>query len=247
MWVFFLGAFGFAILFFLATSRMPQVGDFSGSFGNMVNQITIPVRHVTDFVSAVNFDYRAIDTLGEEFILFASVVGAVVLLREEEDKKQGEGEAEDKSTDRTQIPGPSESIQVWTLGLTGPTVLFGLYIVLHGQLTPGGGFQGGVILATAPLLIYLAGNFKLFKRVTSYHWIEFAEATGALGFLIIGLIPLLRGARFLENFLSYGSKGDPFSGGTMPLISAATGLEVAAGFTLLLIAFLQQTLAENKK
>jgi multicomponent Na+:H+ antiporter subunit B len=199
---------------------------------------------VTDAITAVNFDYRAFDTLGEEFILFVSVMGTIVLLRESHEKNR---EKRIDAVTPRRVVAPPDAIRVWTLAMTGPTVLFGLYIVIHGQLTPGGGFQGGVILATAPLLIYLSENFDVFKRVTSNPLIEITEAIGAGSYALIGIVGMLMGSWFLQNVFPLGEQNQPnlLSGGTVPAINFAVGVEVAAGFTLLLAAFLQNVLAEG--
>lgn len=217
-------------------------GQIVSPYGQAINARVVAERHATDAVSAVNFDYRGFDTLGEEFILFASVLGAVVLLRQQDEKRKGR--ISDVSRDR-RVPEPSDAVRLWTYCMTGFTVLFGIYIVTHGQLSPGGGFQGGVILATAPLLIYLARSFEDFKAIVSHKQIELAESTGAAGFTLIGLGALLKGAGFLANVLPLGRTGDVFSGGTIPLISLTTGLEVAGGFVLLLTAFLQYAWCES--
>ena len=81
-------------------------------------------------------------------------------------------------------------------------VVFGIYLITHGQLTPGGDFQAGVILATAPLSVYLAGDLETFKKITGQAMVELGEAAG-LGF-------------FSENVLPLGTTGDVFSGGTIP-------------------------------
>jgi multicomponent Na+:H+ antiporter subunit B len=199
---------------------------------------------VTDVVTAVNFDYRGFDTLGEEFILFMSVIGGTVLLRRQREEEKSEGKDQqlaDRSPER-QAPEPSDATRVLTLGLVGPLVVFGLYIVVHGQLTPGGGFQGGVILATAPLLVYLAGDLKKFKQITSHTLVEISEAAGAAGYLAVGFAGLILGGSYLRNVAALGTTGTVKSGGTIELVNLATGLEVAAGFVLLLYEFLEQTL-----
>ena len=131
------------------------------------------------------------------------------------------------------------------MGLIGPVALFGIYIVTHGQVSPGGGFQGGVILATAPLLIYLAGEFETLRRIAP-HWLaEVSEAVGAGGYILIGLIGTLAGEPFLTNVLPFGKAGEVTSGGIVPLINLTVGLEVSAGFLLLLMLFLEEALSER--
>lgn len=243
--IFFLvSAAAFSGLYLWGLKGLPPMGHYSGPYGDVLNRVATYERHVTDIVTAVNFDYRGFDTLGEEFILFMSVVGGMVLLRrerEEEESESGDGNRNDEAPERD-APEPSDAVRVFTLGLVGPLTVFGLYIVAHGQLTPGGGFQGGVILATAPLLVYLAGDFKKFKQITSHTLVEVAEACGAGGFLGIGFAGLILGGAYLRNVAALGQTGMINSGGTIALIDLATGLEVAAGFVLLLYAFLEQTL-----
>jgi multicomponent Na+:H+ antiporter subunit B len=242
--LFVVGAMGFALLYGLVIAAMP--GPHASPYGEAINRLSSPQRHVTDAITAINFDYRGFDTLGEEFILFVSVMGATVLLREAHDKKHEE--RMDAVTPGRMV-APSDAIRVWTLAMTGPTVLFGLYVILHGQLTPGGGFQGGVVLATAPLLIYLSESYDVFKRVTSNPLIEITEAIGAGAYALIGILGMLMGTWFLQNVIPLGEQNQPnlLSGGTVPAINFAVGVEVAAGFTLLLAAFLQSVLAEGEK
>ena len=107
-------------------------------------------------------------------------------------------------------------------------MLLGLYVVIHGHLTPGGGFQGGVALAAAPIMIYLAGRYLAFRAVNPMTALDFGEGAGAGGFVIIGLVGMIVGSAYLLNFLPIGESGDVFSGGTLPLINLSVGLEVAA-------------------
>lgn len=238
-WLFWPAAAGLAALFLWGLRAAPPVGNYGGPYGDVLNAITVEERHVTNVVSAVTFDYRGFDTLGEEFILFASVIGATVLLRQLRDEEREE--SPDQETDR-EVPASSDAVRVLVLGVTGPTVLFGIYIITHGHISPGGGFQGGVILATAPLLVYLAGGFRIFKRITSHALLELAEATGLAAYLLLGLAGMVWGTAFLENVLPLGTAGKVNSGGTILLLNVATGLEVSAGFVLLLAAFLEQLL-----
>src|SRR5437588_12545887 len=83
MRLFGLGAGGLAVLLGWGLAGLPAFGHFNGAPALLINQLVVAQRHATDAVTAVNFDYRALDTLGEEFILFTSVVGLAVLLREQ--------------------------------------------------------------------------------------------------------------------------------------------------------------------
>lgn len=226
-------------LFCYSMRDMPAWGHYRGPYGNVIAHVAVFERHATDVVNAINYDYRAFDTLGEEYILFTAVLGVMMLLRRE----RGE---ESSSTFSGRVPDRgvlSTTIQAFLFPVVFLTVLFGLYIGLHGQLTPGGGFQGGVILATAPFLVYLAQNTEAFKRITSHPLMELAEALGAASYALIGLIGLVLGMPLLTNFLPLGKTGDAFSAGTIALISDCVGLEVAAAFLLVTYTYMEEIIS----
>jgi multicomponent Na+:H+ antiporter subunit B len=198
-------------------------------------------RHATDIVNAINYDYRAFDTLGEEFILFASVLGVLLLFRpsEEQDKS---GSREELREEHLPV---SDALRVTTLAIMGLMIVFGIYLATHGQLTPGGGFQGGVVLASTPILVYLAGDVNTFDKITDSVLIKLAECTGAAGYAIIGISALLVGANFLTNIVPLGTTGDVFSSGTIAIISVCVGIEVAGGFVQLTQVYLQEIVEER--
>ncbi len=237
--VFLIAGAGLLALLLYSYAGLPDFGHYRGPYGDILNRVSIPERQATAVVSAVNFDYRAIDTLGEEFILLAAVVGVATLLR----RLGGEHEEEpDDETTGRHVPSASVATGVAGLGVVGPTVLIGLYVVVHGHQTPGGGFQGGVILATALLLVYLADHYSTLRRVGPMWLNELAEGLGGAGLTLIGISGLVFGGAFFENVLPLGSMGKLLSAGTIPLASCAVGLAVSGGFALMVSEFLQQTL-----
>ena len=127
--------------------------------------------------------------------------------------------------------------------MVGPTVLVGWYLAAHAQTSPSGGFQGGVVLATAFILIYLAGQFLIFRRLSPVDVTDAVEAVGAGGFAAVGLIAVFLGLAFLANYLPLGGyPGAVSSSGTIALISFFVGLEVAAAFILIVSELLDQAL-----
>jgi multicomponent Na+:H+ antiporter subunit B len=222
---------------------LPDFGHYNGPYGFILNRVAVPERSTTDVVTAVNFDYRGFDTLAEEFILFAAVVGVASILR----KLRGERtrRPDDDAAGR-HVPETSLLIRVTGLGLVAPTILLGIYIVAHGHQTPGGGFQGGVILATALLLTYLSADYMTLRAVGPTWLIELAEGMGAAGFALIGLSGLVFGTAFFENVLGKGTPGELLSAGTIPLSNAAVGLAVTGGFVFMLSEFLQQALIRRR-
>ena len=221
-------------IYFYSALNMPSFGSYRGPYGDAIARIAVYERHTTDVVNAINYDYRGFDTLGEEFILFTAVLGVSMLLRREE------GAPTQPAGTLTDEPGLSAAVRSVNLPALLVTTIFGLYICLHGQLTPGGGFQGGVILATGVVLVYICENTGAFCRITSHAAVEVTEALGAGGYAIIGIIPLWLGLPFLCNFIPLGTTGDVFSSGTIALISACVGLEVTASFLLVVYTYLQE-------
>jgi multicomponent Na+:H+ antiporter subunit B len=241
------GALGMAFVYCAGARNLPAWGQYRGPYGDAIAQLAVYQRHATDTVNAVTYDYRGFDTLGEEFILFSAVTGVMLLLRPEQHKlredKGAEGTNPASFQDRAAL---SETVQVFTTAIFGFAVLFGIYMATHGQLTPGGGFQGGVILAAAPMLLYIAENTDAFQRIVSHPLVEFFEGAGAAGYALIGMAALTMGAAFLTNVIPLGTTGDVFSSGTIAAISACVGVEVAAGFTLIIFEYLREILSRNK-
>lgn len=227
----------------VATIRaLPDFGASIAAYGERINQITPGARHVANMVSAINFDIRGLDTLGEEFMLLAAITGTVVLLR---------GRRGEDLTDRAmRLPGRailprSDAVQL-ACRIAGPLLmLFGLYVVVHATVTPGGGFQGGVILASGTLLAYLGEGYAGWRDVVRSHWLDAMEGGGALLFALCGLAPMLTGAAFMQNILPLGTFKDVFSGGLMLVENAGVALAVCGGFTQLFLEFLEETRAPD--
>jgi len=194
-------------------------------------------------VTALNFDIRAFDTLGEEFILFASVSGVALLLRKLRDEDEDEdGGSMAEGVEEHRFAGASDGLKLASLILIPLVVALGAYLVLHGQLTPGGGFQGGVVLAAGPVAILLAGRYLSMKAVAPKRLAESADAIGAAGYALIGLGGLVFAGIYLKNPVPLGAAGHLLSGGMMPLNSLAVGIEVTGAFLVTWTEFLDQTL-----
>jgi multicomponent Na+:H+ antiporter subunit B len=230
-------------VFLLAYGALAPVGFVQSKYGDTVNAITVAERHITDAVTAVNFDIRGFDTLGEEFILFTSVAGVILLMRRQKDEPVGDHE--DRLAGRN-IPPPSDAVRITGVLLVAPTVLFGIYIVTHGQITPGGGFQGGVILASAPLLLYLCAEYTQFRNALPQRLVEISEAIGAAGYILIGGACVVLGGLFLQNLFPLGQSGSVTAGGTVAFIDIGVGLEVSGGVSLALLVYLEELLEDKE-
>ncbi len=120
-------------------------------------------------------------------------------------------------------------------------LVFGLYVILFGTVSPGGGFQGGVMVASACLLLYLGYGYKATANMINREVLEVNEALGAIIYVLLAACGLFMGARFCQNvFTDIGKVGDLISAGTVTFMSFAVGYKVltGVGFLLLLMLYL---------
>jgi multicomponent Na+:H+ antiporter subunit B len=230
------GIAGLVALLVPALGGLPDFGDVPHPYGQRAVAAALD-QQTANAVASVTFDQRGSDTLGEEFMLFAAAVGALLLLRRLR--------TEDEQAGASHSLGPEdvfEAVRLVGYVLLPLTVLIGAYIVLHGHISPGGGFQGGVVLATGIHVAYLAGDMPALDRLRSENLFEVTEALGAAAFVTIGLSVLASGAAFLENVLPKGSVSDLLSAGTVPVLNVAVGVEVGSALVLMLARFLEQAL-----
>jgi multicomponent Na+:H+ antiporter subunit B len=239
-WIFLVAGAALVAFYLWGMSGLPGFGNYRGPYGPAILRVAVAQTNATGVVSAINFDYRGFDTVGEEFILFAAAAGMGTVLR----RLRGERvrAAVDEAASRD-VPATSEAVRMVALLFTGPVVLIGWWLASHAQTNPSGGFQGGVVLATAFILIYLSGEFLVFKRFSPVNLTDLVEAVGAGGFAAIGVTAVAMGLPYLKNFLPLGQvPGAVSSSGTIALISFFVGLEVAAAFILIIGELLEQTL-----
>lgn len=127
------------------------------------------------------------------------------------------------------------------------TVIFGLYVIAHGHLTPGGGFQGGAVVASGcALLLVTYGSRWVLKRMKEKRLATF-ESIGAIGFITVALLGLVFGMVFFGNFLAgsnllFGTTpavgstlADFNTGGVLPLMNFAVGVKVIAGLFVIVV------------
>jgi multicomponent Na+:H+ antiporter subunit B len=213
----------FAALVFWGFAGLPDFGHYDHAYGKLLNRAAPAERHTSNVVAATTFDYRGFDTLGEEFILFASVMGVALLLRDVRDVES------ERPYDRVE----NDAVRLLGILMVPVTVLLGLWLAAYGYITPGGGFQGGVVLAAGLVLLWAAGRYRAYRAASPVWLAELGEGVGAGGYVVVGLAALVSGAPFLQNLFGPGHFGTLLSGGSIPFLNWAAAIEVAAANVLL--------------
>ncbi len=165
-----------------------------------------------NIVTSVVVTYRGFDTLGEVTILFIAAMAVAAVLYTGV-RPTGE-----------EKPDASLIVRTGSRVLFPFILLLGAYIFLHGHLTPGGGFQGGAVIASGFLLLYLAWP----RRQVGRNAFRAVESLSGLAFVAVGILGIACGVGFLGNFLPLGARNALLSAGVIPIIYVAVGLKVAA-------------------
>ncbi len=201
---------GLCFLLVVIASQL-DFGQASMRVGQEILDVAGEDVGAANIVTSVLLAYRGFDTLGELSILFAAATAAGLVLG------HSRGDA---PTD----PDGGFILRAGTDLLFPLLLVVGFYIILHGHLTPGGGFQGGVILAAAFFLGVLARP----RQRLSHGVISVIEGLAGAAFIGIGLWALFADGEFLKPMLGTGTVGALLSAGTLPLLSLALGLKVGA-------------------
>ncbi len=193
------------------------------SLGKELLKINEEVTQTANAVTSVVTYFRGLDTLGEVTILFLAIFGISLTLEKNIAKENI-------------LKYDNTLLQIATKVLTPLIVLFGLYIIFHGHLSPGGGFQGGVIIASAFLLQFLAYGDSV---SINHKVLKIIESLSGAGFVILGILGFFVGGLFLGNIFPLGTIGAVASGGIIPILYIVVGMKVAAEMVALIEYFIK--------
>lgn len=131
------------------------------------------------------------------------------------------------------------------------TLVYIFYIILHGHISPGGGFQGGVLMTAVVILMYLGHGYEATTKALSFNLLHGSEGFMSTVYVILGLLGVAVGAQFCQNVLyTYGASGDLFSSGTIFLMNVTVGLKVITGIgslSLLVLGVLNRQDIDHKE
>ena len=214
-------------LLLYTVSYLPKTGNPTNPDNNEVSERYIESglqeTGALNIVSGMILTYRAFDTFGETNVLFIATCCVMVLLMVDDAilKKQ------EVKNDRRYEPKNDAILQGTAFVLCPIVFIFGIYVILNGHLSPGGGFSGGAILGAGLILYVSAFGFKKTQRFFNEHIYKIAKITALCMYGIIGSYFYILGANCIENHIPLGTPGHILSGGIILPIDICVGLEVA--------------------
>lgn len=228
--LFILSLLGVAML--LSFEKLPGQFEYSNSIYQHITNNGVKETGSLNFVTAILYDYRGYDSLGESTIIFGAVSGIVLLLS------------------RKTLPVSSHGLSFIvkrTFGMLTPFIfLFSIYIISHGHLSPGGGFQGGVILGAISIIFSIIYGSEFDYKRYSPTTKTLLETTGALLFIGLGILGIIMGGNFLVNLKILDSEiGSLLSAGSIPFINLGIGFKVGAGLAIIFYSMIQKTFKEE--
>ena len=213
----------------LTVSNLPRYGNSDAPVNNEVSERYIESgmeeTGATNLVAGMILDYRAFDTLGESHVLFTGICAVMILLAtgREDKKRHLRYLAEESLYDVTGDP----IVRVVAFFLMPCLLLFGVYVLFNGHLSPGGGFSGGAILGAAFILYSMAYGFEKTERFLNEKTIKVISCC-SLGFYVVAKsYSFVTGANHLHSIISPGTPGDILSAGLILPLNVAVGMVVA--------------------
>ncbi len=218
-------------------------------FGDPMNPVHIHVADryiqespkeigIPNMVTSVLASYRGYDTMGEVIVIFTALVGVLSLLG----IREGRQNPDHRSKDRLSRPYPV--LQVMAILLIPFIILFALYVQFHGDFGPGGGFQAGVIFASAIILYTLTFGLDDALALVPVNVIRVLAALGVLIYGGVGIVTMLQGGNFLDyDFLAH----DPVHGQHYGILIIELGVGITVATVMIAIFFAFVSRAEKPR
>lgn len=216
---------GLIILVMLITvSFLPSFGDPDNPANNEVSQRYIEkgIEETggINIVGGMILDYRAFDTLGESHVLFIAVSAVMILLRNDRRRKK-------KGADEPLYEPRGDVILQKVARIQIPLILlFGIYIILNGHLSPGGGFSGGTVMGAALILYYNAYGSENISKWFTYRMFNRICVSALAFYAFAKAYSFYTGANHLESHIPLGTPGAILSSGLILPLNIAVGIIV---------------------
>ena len=207
----------------ITVSFLPEYGNPNNPANNEVSERYIEKgleeTGAVNIVSGMILDYRAFDTFGESHVLFTAAAGVLLLMKK--DKKGKEKSEETKFS-------PKRDIIVKNVAkfIIPFLLIFGIYIVLNGHISPGGGFSGGAVMGASLILFSSAYGYKKIKTVITEKFTNTVTLCSLLFYATAKSYSFFTGANHIPTGIPLGEPGAILSSGLILPLNIAVGLIV---------------------
>lgn len=216
-----------ALVMIFMVLRLPVSGTWDRPVNNEVSRVYIENgiedTGAVNFVTGMILNYRAFDTFGETCVLFVATTAVMVLLmRKEEEIRENK-----LLNDRLYEPKNDPILKAVATILTPVIFMFGIYVILNGHISPGGGFSGGAMLGSGMILYVSAFGFDRMQKFFNEKTYVIVKVSALVTYCLVISYYLIMGANDLENHISLGVPGMIFSAGIILWLNIFVGVEVA--------------------
>jgi multicomponent Na+:H+ antiporter subunit B len=222
--------FALILMLLTAVSFLPPVGAADNPTSNEVAakyiEDGLQDTGAVNIVTGMILDYRAFDTFGESNVLFIATCTVLILLRSDKKKEKHEEESEQRIEQHYE-PKDDDILQKVTFYLFPVIAIYGIYVILNGHISPGGGFSGGAIIGAGLILYANAFGFEKLNRFfteKTYKWISFASLSF---YCLAKSYSFFTGANHLESGIPLGEAGAILSAGLILPLNICVGMVVA--------------------
>ncbi len=217
----------------VTVSYLPEYGSPDNPNNNEVvekyNKEGLQDTGAVNNVAGMILDYRAFDTLGESHVLFVAAVCVMILLRLEltKDGKPTDTKRAEEENDRLYEPKNDKILQLSAKILVPVIIMYGIYVILNGHLSPGGGFSGGAIIGAGLILYVNAFGFEKAKRIMNRKNYAVISVVPLLFYALAKGYSFFTGANHLESGIPKGTPGNILSAGLILPLNICVGIVVA--------------------
>lgn len=177
-----------------------------------------------NYVAGVILDYRAFDTLGESHVLYAALTAVLILLLDVGDP----GTETDDYEDEKIFNFSGDAIVQNTARIIVPIILlFGIYVILNGHLSPGGGFSGGAIIGAGLITYSVAFGNQRARKIVSFKTLKIVSLCALCFYSLSKCYSFFCGANGIESIIKNGTPGNIISAGLILPLNIAVGAVVA--------------------
>ena len=214
----------------LAVSYLPPVGAVDNPASNEVAakyiEDGLQDTGAVNIVTGMILDYRAFDTFGESNVLFIATCTVLILLRSDKKKEQHQEEVEQRREQHYE-PKDDSILQMVTCLLFPVIVIFGIYVILNGHISPGGGFSGGAIIGAGLILYANAFGFEKLNRFFTEKTCKWISFVSLAFYCLAKSYSFFTGANHLDSGIPLGQAGAILSSGLILPLNICVGLVVA--------------------